>query len=85
LLQVRSEYVVPHIPDMKPGGARHTVDGSLVRVEWPIHGRTLQLEANLSDSPVSRHANRATTLLFSTAADTLSPDLHAWEVRLCET
>jgi maltooligosyltrehalose trehalohydrolase len=85
LLQVRNQHVVPHIPDIKPGTVRYAVDGSLVRIEWPIFGRTLRLEANLSDSPSGNgQADRSTKVLFSTASDTKSPDLRAWEVRLSE-
>jgi maltooligosyltrehalose trehalohydrolase len=81
LLQVRSEHVVPHIQDIKPGTARYTVEGSLLRAEWPIHDGTLQLEANLNESPSTKQAGAPTRILFSTA-DPKPHELAGWEVRL---
>lgn len=81
LLALRSEHVVPHIVDIKPGTARFEANETLVRVQWPARDRTLQLDANFGQSPRECSATQAATVLFSTASVVEPGRLGAWEVR----
>ncbi len=55
MLGVRHRWIVPLLPRMLPGAARHAVvGGQLLQVSWPLaDGEVLELQANLGPRPVA--------------------------------
>jgi malto-oligosyltrehalose trehalohydrolase len=82
LLGVRTEKLIPLIPEIVPATARYKADGCSLTVTWPLNrGRSLVMQANFGEKPKS--VPRSGELWYSTAgASPRGEGLGPWEVRL---
>ena len=83
LLRLRAERIIPLIPDIVAGAARHRLIGErAMQVSWPLaDARVLLLAANLGDAPVASLPSSSHTCIHASSHARREPALLApWSV-----